>query len=230
MSPDLSKASPEPEPPEQAPETAAEATEAAPGERAPRLRTAVTAVAAALLVVALGAALWFGGGWVRAAFFTDGPRAEARDAALDGARQAAVNITSMNIDDVPGSLAKARSSMTGAILESATTNQQKSEQMATQSGTRMESTVLGAALTSLTSERDRATALVVLQVTEHRQDTSTARYRYTWSLDMTEVDDVWKVEQVATLGQPVLLDDGNAGAPAQPAAPETQAPAPQPGP
>lgn len=198
------------------------------GAAGSRLRTAVSTVAAVLLVVSLGAALWFGVGWARAAFFTDGPRAEARDAALDGARQAALNMTTMNIDDVPGSLATARSSMTGAILDSATENQQQAEQMASQAGVRMEAKVLGAALTTLDSEEEKATALVVLQVTEQRKDNTAAQYRYTWTLDMTRVDDVWKAEQVASLGQPVLLDGG--GTPAAPGAPaETPAPAPQPG-
>lgn len=201
--------------PEQAGPPANPETAAATGSR---VRTAVTAVAAVALVVALGAALWFGFGWARAAFFTDGPRADARDAALDGARQAAINMTTMNIDDVPGSLERARSSMTGAILDSATKNAQQAEDMAKQANVRMDSTVLGAALTTLNSERDKASALVVLQVTEQRADSSVAQYRYTWSLDMTEDGDVWKVEQVASLGQPVLLDgQGNPG-PAEPGA------------
>ncbi|UGT64601.1 hypothetical protein [Nocardia asteroides] len=194
-----------------------------------RLRTVVGTVAAVLLVVSLGAALWFGVGWARAAFFTDGPRAEARDSALDGARQAALNMTTMNIDDVPGSLATARSSMTGAILDSATKNQQQAEQLASQAGVRMEAKVLGASLTALNSEEDKATALVVLQVGEQRKDSTAAQFRYTWTLDMTQVDGVWKVEQVAALGQPVLLDGG--GVPAAPGAPaETPAPAPAPQP
>ncbi|MEV0356743.1 hypothetical protein AB0H71_11845 [Nocardia sp. NPDC050697] len=220
-----------PDPAEQ-PKVSTEQVASAQAEPAgSRLRTAVTAVAAVLLVVSLGAALWFGVGWARAAFFTDGPRAEARDSALDGARQAALNMTTMNIDDVPGSLATARSSMTGGILDSATKNQQQAEQLATQAGVGMDAKVLGAALTTLNSEEDKATALVVLQVTEQRKDNTAAQFRYTWTLDMTQVDDVWKVEQVASLGQPVQLDSG--GAPAAPGAPgapaETPAPAPQPG-
>ncbi|MFC8042413.1 hypothetical protein [Nocardia sp. NPDC057353] len=198
-----------------------------------RVRTAVTAAAAVLLAVSLGAALWFGVGWARAAFLTDGPRAEARDSALDGARQAALNMTTMNIDDVPGSLATARSSMTGAILDSATKNQQQAEELAAQAGVRMEAKVLGASLTALNSEEDKATALVVLQVTEQRKDATAAQFRYTWTLDMTQVDDVWKVEQVASLGQPVQLDGGGApaapGAPGAPAETPAPAPAPQPG-
>ncbi|WP_280228232.1 hypothetical protein [Nocardia cyriacigeorgica] len=196
----------------------------------PRL---VTVAAVAALVVALAAAVWFGAGWVRAGFFTDGPRAAARDAALDAAQQAAINMTSMNIDDVSGSLAIARSSMTGPILASATEHQQQAEAMAKQAGVRMASSVLGAALTSLNSELDRASALVVLRVTEAKPGEQPAGYRYTWSLDMAKDGDTWKAEQVSSLGQPVPLDDAGTN-PADPAAPgqgtSPDNPAPAPGP
>ncbi len=219
---DLSKESVSTEP---APERPAAAGSSA-GAGSGRPPFAVSAVAFGALAVALVVALWFGGGWVRAAFFTDGPRADARDSALDAARQAALNMTSMNLDDVPGSLALARSSMTGPILESATKNQQQSEQMAAHAAVGMKSTVLGAALTSLNSERDKATALVVLQVTESKPDKSVSDYRYTWSLDMTKDGDVWKAEQVASLTQPVLLDGPGPGGLGQPGAQPPAAPAP----
>ncbi|RBO90815.1 hypothetical protein [Nocardia puris] len=181
---------------------------------------ALTVVALGAVIVAALAALWFGGGWVRAALFTDGPRADARDSALDAAQQAALNMTTMNLDDVPGSLALARSSMTGPILESATKNQAQSEEMAARAGVGMSSTVLGASITSLNSERDRASALVVLRVTESAPDRPDSAYRYTWSLDMAKDGEVWKAEQVASLTQPVLLDGpGPAGTPAEPGAP-----------
>ncbi|WP_282776683.1 MULTISPECIES: hypothetical protein [unclassified Nocardia] len=185
----------------------------------------LTAAAVGALAAALLAALWFGGGWVRAAYFTDGPRADAREAALAAACQAAINMTTIKIDDIPGSLALARSSMTGAILDSADQNREKSEEMARQAGVGMESQVQVAALTSLNSELDRATALVVMKVTETKQDKSTSSYRYSWSLDMIKDGDVWKTDQVASLTQPVLLD--NSGAAPEPPIP---APVPEPAP
>ncbi|MGQ4596861.1 hypothetical protein [Nocardia sp. R6R-6] len=179
---------------------------------------------AALLVVALVAAAWFGAGWLRAAL-TDGPRADARDTALDAARQAALNMTSMNLNDVPGSLALARSSMTGALLDSATKNSDQAEKLARQSGVAMTSKVLGAALTSLNSEQDKASALVVLQVTEKARDKAPAEYRYTWTVDVARDGAGWKADQVSSLGQPVLLSGGPSR---QPPAPE-QVVAPKPG-
>ncbi|GAA5100870.1 hypothetical protein GCM10023319_65090 [Nocardia iowensis] len=171
---------------------------------------------AALLVVALVAAVWFGTGWVRSAV-SDAPRADARDTALDAARQAAINMTSMNLDDVPGSLALARSSMTGALLESADKNKDQAETLAKQTGVGMTSKVLGAALTTLNSEKDKASALVVLQVTETGKDKPPAEYRYTWNVDVTKAGEVWKAEQISSLSQPVLLSGGQGQSPQPPA-------------
>ncbi|WP_174550099.1 hypothetical protein [Nocardia arthritidis] len=182
---------------------------------------------AVVLVIALAGAAWFGAGWVRAAL-TDGPRADARDTALDAARQAALNMTSMNLDDVPGSLALARSSMTGALLDSATKNKDQAEKLAQQSGVAMNSKVLGAALTSLNSEEDKASALVVLQVTENGKDKPAADYRYTWTVDVAKDGDVWKAEQISSLSQPVLLSGGPAAQTSAPAGDQPPA-APKPG-
>lgn len=202
----------------------------------------VTMLSAVTVVASLAAAVWFGAGWVRAAYFTDGPRAAARDAALDAAQQAAINMTSMDTADVAGSLALARSSMTGAILESATEHQQQAEQMATEAGVRMRSQVLGASVTSLNSELDKASVLVVLRVDETEPDQPDKpgnAFRYTWALDMAKEGDTWKAEQVSSLGQPVPLSSGNTeartpapapaappAAPAAPAVPPTTADAP----
>ncbi|MBF6464372.1 hypothetical protein IU427_04135 [Nocardia beijingensis] len=183
-------------------------------------RVALVCSAVSLVIALIGAA-WFGAGWARSAL-TDGPRGDARDTALDAARQAALNMTSMNLDDVPGSLALARTSMTGALLDSATKNKDQAEQMAQQSGVGMTSKVLGAALTSLNSEQDKASALVVLQVTEKGKDKPSADYRYTWTVDLAKDGDVWKAEQISSLSQPVLLSGGPAASAADqpPAAPK----------
>ncbi|MGK8511761.1 hypothetical protein ACRS5S_28305 [Nocardia asiatica] len=189
------------------------------------LGSVALAASVALLAVAVIAAAWFGANWVRAAF-TDGPRADARDTALDAARQAALNMTSMNLDDVPGSLALARSSMTGPLLDSATKNKDQAEQLAQQSGIGMTSKVLGASLTSLNSEEDKASALVVLQVTENGKDKPPADYRYTWTVDLTKDGAVWKAEQISSLSQPVLLSGGPAQQTPAPAADQPAAPKP----
>ncbi|WP_019932659.1 hypothetical protein [Nocardia sp. BMG111209] len=225
------------EPPVEAPEGSAEQTVAdddagAADRAASPLRSILTAVSAIWLLAALIAAVWFGFGWVRAAYFTDAPRAQARDTALDSARQAAINLSSMNPNDVDGSIDLMKSSMTGAMLDQLTQNRDRIKQAAEQSKTKIDAKVLGASLSSLNSERNKATALVALQLTQTAPNVPAESFRTTWSLDMSKVGDGWKAEQANSLGQLVPLDSPNpaqppAGIPVPPASPG--APAPQPG-
>ncbi|WP_280265635.1 hypothetical protein [Nocardia wallacei] len=182
------------------------------------VRTVVTAVAAVWLVVAVVATAWFGIGWARAAWFTDGPRADARDTALDAARQAAINLSSMNPDNVDGSIDLMKSSMTGDMLTQLDQNRDRIKQAAENSKTKIEAKVVGASLSSLNSERDKATAIVVLQLTQTAPNVPVQSFRATWTLDMAEAGDTWKTEQANSLGQMVPLNAPDlAGAPGQPA-------------
>lgn len=204
------------------------------------LRTVVTSVSAVWLVAALVLAAWFGTGWVRAMWFTDGPRADARDTALDAARQAAINLTSMNPGDVEGSIATMRSSMTGDMLTQLNENHDRIKDAAEKSKTKIDSKVLGAALSSLDSERDKASAIVVLKLTQTAPNVPVQSFRATWTLDMKKDGDTWKAEQANSLGQLVSLDtpgpagaapqpNGNAAPPPSAPANPSEAPAPQPG-
>ncbi|MFJ1459798.1 hypothetical protein [Nocardia sp. N2S4-5] len=191
------------------------------------LRTVITAIAAVWLVVAVVAAAWFGVGWVRAAWFTDGPRADARDTALDAARQAAINLSSMNPDNIDGSIDLMKSSMTGDMLAQLDQNRDRIKQAAENSKTKIDAKVLGASLNSLDSERDKASALVVLQLTQTAPNVPVQSFRATWTLDMAKAGDLWKTEQANSLGQMVPLNAPDlAGAPGQPGG---AAPAPVPG-
>jgi Mce-associated membrane protein len=199
----------------------------------------LTVAAIVALVLAMAAAAWFGGRWAVGAFVTDNPRTDARNQALDDARQAAINLMSMNPDNVDRSLAEIRSSMTGALLDDQVKNQDELKQYALQSKGRIVAKVEGASLTTLDSERDHASAFVVLDVTRSFPNTPAQSFRQMWTLDMVKVGGTWKAEQARDLGQPVTLDDGaaqaggpSAGQPAPPAAPtDTPSPAtpPQPG-
>lgn len=195
------------------------------------LRTVLTCVAAVWLVAAVVAAAWFGVGWVRAGFFADGPRTEARDSALDAARQAVLNLSSMNPDDVDGSIKLMQSSMTGQMLDEFNQNHDRIKQTAQQAKTRLDAKILGASLTSLDSERDKAAAIVVVQQTQTAPNAAVQSFRATWTLDLTKVGDLWKTDQANSLGQLVPLDNAGptASSRANPSAqpgPSTPAPAP----
>ncbi len=199
--------------------------------RSTGLRTVVTCVAAVWLVAAVVAAAWFGVGWVRAGFFTDAPRAQARDSALDAARQAALNLSSMNPDDVEGSIKLMQSSMTGQMLDEFNQNHDRIKQTAEQAKTRLDSKVLGASVTSLDSERDKASAIVVVQQTQTAPNAPVQSFRATWSMDMAKVGGIWKADQANSLGQLVPLGNpGPASSPGQPQSSAQAKPPAQPGP
>ena len=157
--------------------------------------------------------------------FVEKPRADAREAALDGARQAAVNLNSLDPDDLEGSVALMQSSATGDMLEQINTNHDKLIEIAGQSRAKLEAGVLSAALTELNTDDDTARALVVISQTTTPPDQEPTRQRITWSLDMREDGGTWKAAQATTLGQPVLLEgpalQGTPDSPS-PAAPPTQ--------
>ncbi|WP_067674548.1 hypothetical protein [Nocardia miyunensis] len=198
--------------------------------RTSALRTVVTCVAAVWLVAAVVAAAWFGVGWVRAGFFTDAPRAQARDSALDAARQAALNLSSMNPDDIDGSIKLMQSSMTGQMLDEFNQNHDRIKQTAQQAKTRLDAKILGASLTSLDSERDKASAIVVVQQTQTAPNVPVQSFRATWTLDLAKVGGLWKTDQANSLGQLVPLDNTGSAAGAQQAAPSAQPSTPAPAP
>ncbi|WP_405486235.1 hypothetical protein [Nocardia sp. NBC_00511] len=190
-------------------------------------RKAVTLGAVALAVVAAVAAAWFGGTWITG-LVQDRPRAHARDEALAAAQQAAINITSMKMSDIDGSLAVARSSMTGDLLDASTKNADQLKQKITESNVDAASKVVGGSLTALNSERNQASALIVMEVTETAPGKQANKTRFTWSVEVVVVKGVWKADQIQVVSDPVALNSGAAptAAPQQSAAPQ---PTKQPG-
>ncbi|WP_051179520.1 hypothetical protein [Nocardia concava] len=182
-------------------------------------RRLITMGAAGLLVVSVIAAAVFGFLWF--GDHKDETRAEARDAALTDARQAAVNLMSINPDDIDGSLANIRSSMTGDLLKQQEDGQDQLKQTAQDSKTRIKADVEGITLTSLNSERDHASAFAVLKITRSWPGGQPATFRQLWTLDLVKVGSTWKAEKAQNLGEPVPL---GTSAPQQTSTPQTPAP------
>ncbi|MFE3229630.1 hypothetical protein [Nocardia sp. NPDC059228] len=189
-------------------------------------RKLVTVGAAALLVVSVIAAavvgfIWFGDA-------RDSSRADARDAVLTDARQAAVNLMSINPDDIDGSLANIRSSMTGELLQQQESGQDQLKQTAQDSKTRIQAAVEGITVTALNSELDHASAFAVLKITRSWPGGQPASFRQLWTLDLVKVGSTWKAEKAQNLGEPVPL---GSAAPQQdaPQQPTSTQPTPKPG-
>ncbi|GAB4589297.1 hypothetical protein [Nocardia sp. IFM 10818] len=198
---------------------------ARPSDSAGGSRNPVTVAAIGLLAIAAVAAAWFGGTWIVDGLLHDRPRAQAREAALSDAQQAAVNLMSFDPDDVDGSLKTMISSTTGQLHDEQTKDLDSLKQQVTEAKTRMSATVEGSSLTSLNSELDHAGAFVVLKITRSWPGGQPATFLQSWSLDMVKVGDTWKAEKAQNLGEPIQLDSGGAALQQQPA---TEAPAPAP--
>ncbi len=206
------------------------------GKSRRRSRSTATAITGLLAVIALGAAVWFGFGWGKA-MFVDRPVADARDAALSGAFQAAINLNSVDADNVDASIENMRSSITGEALENdlAATEQQIRDQVA-RTGTSMSGEVLFGTLTELNTDDDVAKALVVLAVRTTTPENFVTN-KVSVNVSLREDDGVWKAETIEPLGS-VQMEAGpapgaappEAAAPPEDAAPAAPAPAEAPAP
>jgi Mce-associated membrane protein len=181
-----------------------------------------------LLVVSAVAAVWFGVGWVRAGFFTDVPRAHAREAALDGARQAAVNMSTLSNPDDPDAMVRlVESSVTGDLLSHVQGTADELKQTAKAADQVVSGTVVDASVTQLNSELDKADVLVVLNQTQTPRDGRPGLVQQiVWLMNMRKTSGGWKAEQTNSLNQPLIL--GGAGNPAAAPAPTGAQPTPAP--
>lgn len=194
------------------------------------LHTVALAIVSALAIAALVAAVWFGFGWGKA-LLVDRAAAEARDSALSGAFQAAINLNSIDAENVDGSIENMRSSITGDALANdlAATEQQIRDQVE-QTGTSMTADVLFGSLTELNTDDDVAKALVVLSVRTATPENFVTN-KVSMNVSLRKDGDVWKAETIEPLGS-VEMDAGAApgATPAPPAAETPAGPAPEPEP
>jgi Mce-associated membrane protein len=187
------------------------------------------AAASVLAIGALVAAVWFGFGWGHA-LFSDKPAAAARDDALTGARQAAINLNTVDSGNLDQTFANMESSITGDEMLGALaeTKDQMAEQVK-QTGAKSEAHVLDAALTAMSRDEGTANSLVVLTTTTTWPNKPTSKVKVTMRIGLTDVDGIWKASKVENVGQPLAMDPGTP-APAPAPAPEgAPAPAPESG-
>ncbi|AQA21571.1 putative mce associated protein Mas4A [Rhodococcus sp. MTM3W5.2] len=199
--------------------------------RSTKLLKPALAAVSVLAIGALVAAVWFGFGWGHA-LFSDKPAAAARDDALTGARQAAINLNTVDSGNLDQTFANMESSITGDEMLNALaeTKDQMAEQVK-QTGAKSEAHVLDAALTAMSRDEGTANSLVVLTTTTTWPNKPTSKVKITMRIGLTDVDGVWKASKVENVGQPLAMDPGTpAPAPAPAPVPEgAPAPAPESG-
>jgi Mce-associated membrane protein len=126
----------------------------------------LTALAAVLALVGVGAAWWFGFSWWSAERHNSTSAVQARDSAVQAAKQIAVTL--QTVDPVqPAQAYQAWETVaTGALLDKLRQDEQKNIDQLKSSPTRSSASTVDAALTDLDADAGTATAIVALDVTQ----------------------------------------------------------------
>lgn len=163
------------------------------------LRVATLVVAALALVACLMAG-WFGLSWLRAAYDDDIALGMVRDAALQDAQQAAINLNTLDHRQVQGGLQLWEQSATGAALEEFRTNRDIYVRTVTESKTTSIARVRDAAVAELNDRAGTARVLVGVDVTYLPEQREASCVRQRLRLDMKRTPEGWKVEHIAPVG------------------------------
>ncbi|MCS3781813.1 hypothetical protein [Tsukamurella ocularis] len=181
------------------------------------------ALALGLLAVAMIVAVVVGVNWWGR--HTAHERAAARDAAVDGARQAVIDIQKIDTKDVDGTLRRMGEAMTGDLRKDWDERERVStEDMLKQyTGVALQTdpVVASAAPIEFDDAGGAAKVLVYLVVrqSENGKQADNA-YRWTYVMSMTRVDGTWKASGMQPLQERAAIGPADPSKPATGAAPE----------
>jgi len=169
--------------------------------RAPRGRPAILTVLVVLaLVAALASAAWYGTRWASDALAGDST-AQVRDRALADARQAAINLTTVNSADVAGTLANWDSVVTGDLATQFAASRSQLEQQITTNPGNTQVSLVNAALSALDVNAGTATALIFADVTSSRSSGQPLAQRFALTMAVQRTDAGWKAAGLQSLAQ-----------------------------
>jgi Mce-associated membrane protein len=163
------------------------------------LRTAIVVVAM-LAVVAFAVTGWFGMSWYRAARDASFDRGMARDAVLQDARQAMVNLNTIDYRRVQDGLTLWEQSAAGSLLGEMRTNRGNYERAIIDSKTATTARILDGAVVVLDEGSGTAQVLVGVDVTSQFDDGAANCVRRRIQLDMRRDGDAWKIDKLAPIG------------------------------
>jgi Mce-associated membrane protein len=163
------------------------------------LRSALVVVTV-LAVLAGGTAGWFGASWFRAAHSESIELAVERDTVLRDARQAAINLTTLDPVRIEESLSLWQGSVTGPLAEEVGSNRENYARMISERRSRSESKVIDAAVAELDVRQGTARVLVGLDVTITPEQGERALSQQRLQLQMTRSDAGWKASGINPVG------------------------------
>lgn len=173
------------------------ATASRPDRARPGGNRAAVRVLAVLVAVAALAALFFGTRWVLALTDDGLALAQEREAVLVDARQAAININSLDYRDVEAGLNLWEQSSTGAVLEEFRANREEYGRAVSETRRVTEATVVDAAVAELDQRAGIARVLVGVDVRVVPEAGEPMLTRQRLQLEMTRTDQGWKLSRVS---------------------------------
>jgi Mce-associated membrane protein len=168
-----------------------------PDPAAPGGPTRVTRLLAVLVALAALAALFFGVRWGLALGDDSLALAETREVVLADARQAAINLNTLDHDAVDAGLDLWEQSSTGTVLEEFRTNREQYAKFVGESRRTTEATVTDAAVAELDIRSGIARVLVGVDVQVRPEGEEPVLTRQRLQLEMTLTDEGWKVSKLA---------------------------------
>ncbi|MGQ0576140.1 MAG: hypothetical protein ACT4RN_18345 [Pseudonocardia sp.] len=170
----------------------------APAAAAPRSGPTLVLVLAILAMLAALAALFFGVRFGLALTDDDLELAQVRDAVLVDARQAAINLNTLDSANVQGGLDLWEQTSTGTVLEEFARNRETYATFVAESKRSTEASVVDAAVAELDTRAGIARVLVGVDVVVRPDGQEPVLSRQRLQLEMTRVDGgVWKVSRIA---------------------------------
>jgi Mce-associated membrane protein len=169
-----------------------------------RRRFAITPVTALTALVALAAvaALFFGARWVLALTDDGLELAAQREAVLVDARQAAINLNTLDYRDVATGLDLWEQTSTGTLLEEFRANRAGYEQVITSYRRATEAEVKDAAVAELDVRAGIARVIAAVDVTVRPEGQDPVVNRQRLQLEMTRTDQGWKASRLSLLPTP----------------------------
>jgi len=164
------------------------------GVRATPIPVRVLAVLAALAALA---ALFFGVRWGLAATNDSFELAQARDTVLLDARQAAINLNTLDNAHVEAGLDLWEQSSTGTVLEEFRTNREQYAKFVAESRRTTAASVTDAAVAELDVRAGIARVLVGVDVQVRPEGAEPVLTRQRLQLEMTRTDRGWKVSRLS---------------------------------
>jgi Mce-associated membrane protein len=170
----------------------------------PRRRFEITPVRAVAALVALAAlaALFFGGRWALDLGDDGLALAAEREAVLVDAKQAAINLNTLDYRNVAPGLDLWEQTSTGTLLDEFRANRAEYEQVVTKAKRVTVATVPDAAVAELDVRAGTARVLVAVDVEVTPEGQAPVVTRQRLELEMTRTDQGWKASRVAPVRTP----------------------------